>query len=47
MNGQEVYKFAVREVPLIIENLLAQTKYKSSEIDCFIASSQSKNFGCS
>ena len=33
MNGQEVYKFAVREVPLIIENLLAQTKHKSSEID--------------
>ena len=33
MNGQEVYKFAVREVPLIIENLLKQTKCKSSEID--------------
>ena len=33
MNGQEVYKFAVREVPLIIESLLTQTKCKSSEID--------------
>ena len=33
MNGQEVYKFAVREVPLIIENLLTETKCKSSEID--------------
>ena len=24
MNGQEVYKFAVREVPAILEKLLAQ-----------------------
>ncbi len=33
MNGQEVYKFAVREVPIIIENLLKETKYSSKEID--------------
>ena len=33
MNGQEVYKFAIREVPIIIENLLKETKYSSEEID--------------
>tara|TARA_Y100001968_G_scaffold171583_1_gene156984 strand:- start:16283 stop:17320 length:1038 start_codon:yes stop_codon:yes gene_type:complete len=33
MNGQEVYKFAVREVPLIIENLLKKTNFTSNEID--------------
>tara|TARA_Y100001935_G_scaffold251921_1_gene254797 strand:- start:948 stop:1955 length:1008 start_codon:yes stop_codon:yes gene_type:complete len=33
MNGQEVYKFAVREVPIIIDNLLKETKYSSKEID--------------
>ena len=33
MNGQEVYKFAVREVPLVIDNLLKQENYKSCDID--------------
>ena len=33
MNGQEVYKFAVREVPLIIDNLLKKTKFSSDKID--------------
>ena len=33
MNGQEVYKFAVREVPLIIDNLLKKVKYNSEKID--------------
>ena len=28
MNGQEVYKFAVREVPLIIDKLFKKTNYK-------------------
>ncbi len=33
MNGQEVYKFAVREVPLVIEKLLKKTSINSSNID--------------
>ncbi len=33
MNGQEVYKFAVREVPIIIEKLLIKTKFSPNEID--------------
>ena len=33
MNGQEVYKFAVREVPMIIDELLKKTKYISKNID--------------
>ena len=33
MNGQEVYKFAVREVPLIIDNLLKQTNFNSEKIN--------------
>ena len=33
MNGQEVYKFAVREVPIIIANLLRDTKFASHQID--------------
>ena len=33
MNGQEVYKFAVREVPLIIENLFKQTNFNSEKIN--------------
>tara|TARA_B100000963_G_scaffold181944_1_gene158290 strand:+ start:202 stop:1209 length:1008 start_codon:yes stop_codon:yes gene_type:complete len=36
MNGQEVYKFAVREVPLIINDLLEETKYNSSDIDWLV-----------
>ena len=33
MNGQEVYKFAVREVPLIIDNLLKKHNYSSEKVD--------------
>ena len=33
MNGQEVYKFAVREVPLIIKKLIQIAEISSSEID--------------
>ena len=33
MNGQEVYKFAVREVPFIMENLFKNTNFNSEKID--------------
>ena len=33
MNGQEVYKFAVREVPLIIQELFKKTNYNSEKVD--------------
>ena len=33
MNGQEVYKFAVKEVPLILEKLLKKINYTSDEVD--------------
>tara|TARA_B100000700_G_scaffold237073_1_gene263174 strand:- start:282 stop:1298 length:1017 start_codon:yes stop_codon:yes gene_type:complete len=33
MNGQEVYKFAVREVPLILEELLNEHQIKPNELD--------------
>ncbi len=33
MNGQEVYKFAVREVPLILNELFINTKYTSKTVD--------------
>ncbi len=33
MNGQEVYKFAVREVPMILEKLFKKTNYKSDQVD--------------
>ena len=33
MNGQEVYKFAVREVPLILEKLLVQNQIKPAQLD--------------
>ncbi len=33
MNGQEVYKFAVREVPIILENLFRKTNFSSEEVD--------------
>ena len=36
MNGQEVYKFAVREVPIILNNLLRKTNYSSKEIDWLV-----------
>ena len=33
MNGQEVYKFAVREVPKILERLFRKTNLSSDEVD--------------
>ena len=33
MNGQEVYKFAVREVPLIIDELFKKTSFTSEKVD--------------
>ena len=33
MNGQEVYKFAVREVPLIIKDLFKKVNYNSDKVD--------------
>ncbi len=36
MNGQEVYKFAVREVPQIIKQLLKETNNDSKELDWVI-----------
>ena len=36
MNGQEVYKFAVREVPIIINKLLRSIEVDSDEIDWLI-----------
>ena len=36
MNGQEVYKFAVREVPIILENLFKKTNYSSDEVDWLV-----------
>ena len=36
MNGQEVYKFAVREVPLIIDKLLKKTNFSSDQVDWLV-----------
>ena len=36
MNGQEVYKFAVREVPIIIEKLFSKTNYSSENVDWLV-----------
>lgn len=33
MNGKEVYKFAVREVPLILEELFQKTNFQSDDIN--------------
>ena len=33
MNGQEVYKFAVREVPIILEKLFKKIDYTSDKVD--------------
>jgi len=33
MNGQEVYKFAVKEVPLILQKLLKKMEYNSDQVD--------------
>jgi len=36
MNGQEVYKFAVREVPIILEKLFRKTNYDSEKVDWLV-----------
>jgi len=36
MNGQEVYKFAVREVPLILDKLFRKTKYSSDDVNWLV-----------
>ena len=36
MNGQEVYKFAVKEVPIILDKLFRKTKYTSDEVDWLV-----------
>ena len=36
MNGQEVYKFAVREVPIIISDLLRKIDFDSADVDWLI-----------
>jgi len=36
MNGQEVYKFAVREVPTILEKLFRKANYNSDQIDWLV-----------
>ena len=36
MNGQEVYKFAVKEVPIILEKLFIKTNYDSDEVDWLV-----------
>jgi 3-oxoacyl-[acyl-carrier-protein] synthase-3 len=36
MNGQEVYKFAVREVPIILEKLFRKTKYSLEKVDWLV-----------
>ena len=36
MNGQEVYKFAVREVPIILDNLFKKANYNSDAVDWLV-----------
>jgi len=36
MNGQEVYKFAVREVPMILKRLLKKTNFTSDQVDWLV-----------
>ncbi len=36
MNGQEVYKFAVKEVPMILKKLFKKTNYSSEQVDWLI-----------
>jgi len=36
MNGQEVYKFAVKEVPIILDKLFRKTNYSSEEVDWLV-----------
>ncbi|MBO6971171.1 MAG: ketoacyl-ACP synthase III [Prochlorococcus marinus CUG1431] len=36
MNGQEVYKFAVREVPIILKKLFKKTNFSSEQVDWLV-----------
>ena len=36
MNGQEVYKFAIKEVPKILKKLFKKTNYNHEEIDWLV-----------
>ena len=36
MNGQEVYKFAVKEVPIILKKLFKKTNFRSEEVDWLV-----------
>jgi 3-oxoacyl-[acyl-carrier-protein] synthase-3 len=36
MNGQEVYKFAVREIPIILEKLFRTTNFSSDKVDWLV-----------
>jgi len=36
MNGQEVYKFAVREVPIILKKLFRKNNYSSDQVDWLV-----------
>ena len=36
MNGQEVYKFAVREVPIILDKLFKKSNYSPGEVDWLV-----------
>ncbi len=36
MNGQEVYKFAVREVPIMLDNLFRKTNFNSDQVDWLV-----------
>ena len=36
MNGQEVYKFAIKEIPIILKKLLKTKNYNSEEIDWLV-----------
>ena len=36
MNGQEVYKFAVKEVPIILKKLFKETNYSSERVDWLV-----------
>ena len=36
MNGQEVYKFAVREVPIILKKLFRKTNFSSDQVDWLV-----------
>jgi 3-oxoacyl-[acyl-carrier-protein] synthase-3 len=36
MNGQEVYKFAVKEVPIILEKLFRTTNFSSDKVNWLV-----------